>query len=217
MATSLGQEKALFAKCNVTQEQDIVSAIQSATQKWPNKSIGGVVCCGGLSDGALTIDHEGNPADLKPFEKLVQVNLIGSYNLSRLVASEMVRRGGGRGTEEKGSILLVSSTSYQDPQPGLAGYAASKGGVASLVLPLSQDLARFGIRVNAVAPSMFETAMMQGIAPRARKAIESRFVFPKRGERMSFLPSSAITRCAKLTANALLTLVILYSFCSWST
>lgn len=202
MAAALGDDKALFAQCDVASEDQIVSAIQAAQSKWPNVPIGGLVNCGGLSGGQLTIDHEGHPASLDYFQHLVQVNLIGSFNLSRLVAAEMARQGGGarRGSssspgelEERGSILLVASTSYQDPQPGLAGYAASKGGVASLVLPLSQDLARFGIRVNAVAPSLFETAMGAGLAPRARKVLESRFVFPKRGQ--SALRSASCWLC----------------------
>lgn len=185
----MGPSRALFCHCDVTKESDVLTAIKTARDKWPNVRTAGLVNCGGLSTGELTVNRKGEPAGLDLFKKTVEVNLVGSFNLSRLVAAEMARESGmGKdldGKSDNGLILLVGSTSSQDPQPGLSGYAASKGGVASLVLPLYQDLAAFGIRVNAIAPSLFDTAMGARVPSKARKAIEDLLVYPKRCEHLA--------------------------------
>lgn len=197
---TLGPGKAFFAQCDATSEADVAQVIKSAKAKWPKARTAGLVYCSGISLGGLTVSNDGQPADLDIFKKVINVNLVGSYNAARLVAATIAQETG-RSTEDNGLILLVSSASYQDPQPGLAAYAASKGGVASMVLSLSQvpphvfkdtrltashvlssgqDLARYGIRANAIAPSLFNTGMGASIPPGARQAIEKRFVHPKR-------------------------------------
>ncbi|CAB4373915.1 3-hydroxyacyl-CoA dehydrogenase type-2 [Rhizophagus irregularis] len=153
-----GQEKnVLFVQADVTSEEEISKAIQQAVEKF-GENIRGVVNCGGVFIVGKIIGSNGKPLDLNTFKFGINVNLVGTFNVCRLVAAQMVKQ---KPLEEgeRGVIVNISSIAYQDGQVGQVTYSATKGGVASMTLPMTRDLSRFGIRVVAIAPGLFETPM----------------------------------------------------------
>lgn len=138
-----------------------------------------VVSCAGIGtagrilpkDGSLTIDL---------FERTVRVNLIGTYTVLNIAARAMAALDPLDADGARGVIVNTASVAWQDGQIGQAAYAASKGGVVSLTLPAARELARVGIRVMAIAPGLFETAMSAGLPPEVRTALEAGLPFPSR-------------------------------------
>ncbi len=129
--------------------------------------------------GAARIAGKKGPHDLKLFERVVHVNLIGTFNMLRLAtAAMMINAPNAAG--ERGVIINTSSVAALEGQIGQAAYAASKGGVASLTLPAVRELARFGIRVVAIAPGTFDTDMMADTSDEVRQSLEAQIPFPKR-------------------------------------
>ena len=123
-----------------------------------------MVHCAGVVGAARLVGKNG-PHDLALFERVVRVNLVGTFNVARLTATAMSTNAHAQ-EGERGVIVTTASVAAFDGQIGQAAYAASKGGVASLTLPLARELARFGIRVVAIAPGIFDTAMMAGMSAR---------------------------------------------------
>ena len=116
---------------------------------------------------------------LASFERVVKINLIGSFNMMRLVAERMIASE--PTTEnERGVIISTVSVAAYEGQIGQAAYAASKGGIASLTLPAAREFAQFGIRVNAIAPGLFETPLLDELSEEAKKSLSSSIPFPKR-------------------------------------
>ncbi|CAH7668065.1 hypothetical protein BY996DRAFT_231711 [Phakopsora pachyrhizi] len=179
-------KRLIFHRCDIRSESDVLKGLQRAVETWPKKLIGGLIHCAGIGTVEKTIDSKGYPASLETFKKIIDINLTGSFNVARLVASQIVKQstsdslGKKLPIEDQGVIILTSSTSYEDGQVGQAAYASSKGGVASLVLPMSRDLARFGIRVIGVAPSLFETSMTQALSAKLRESLLRGLEFPRR-------------------------------------
>ncbi|KNB22111.1 3-hydroxy-2-methylbutyryl-CoA dehydrogenase, partial [Salmonella enterica subsp. enterica serovar Typhimurium] len=144
-----------FVRCDVTREDDGNAAVAAA------QSLGalrGLVNCAGIAIGSKTVGRDG-PHPLDAFARVIQINLIGTFNMIRLAAAAMSREEP-NGEGERGVIVNTASVAAYDGQMGQAAYAASKGGVASLTLPVARDLSRSGIRVMTVAPGIFETPMM---------------------------------------------------------
>ncbi|EGG12014.1 uncharacterized protein MELLADRAFT_51479 [Melampsora larici-populina 98AG31] len=193
--------RVVFQKCDVRSTSDIEEAIKKSTSNWPEKRIGGLVHCAGVVMAGKTVSSTGKPWDYETFRTVVDINLNGTFNVVRLIAAHIVKSQPLTSTSdsdesEKGVMILTSSTSYQDGQMGQAAYASSKGGVASLVLPLTRDLAQFGIRVNAIAPSLFETAMSQGMSSKVRKNLLNVVEFPSRfGQAKDF--SGLVLECIR--------------------
>jgi NAD(P)-dependent dehydrogenase (short-subunit alcohol dehydrogenase family) len=160
----------------VTREDDVQRAIDAAQQSLGPLS--GVVQCAGIL-GASRIAGKQGPHDLALFRKVVEVNLVGTFNVLRLAAATMSAHAP-NSEGERGVIVNTSSVSAFDGQIGQAAYSASKGGVASLTLPAARELARFGIRVVAIAPGVFETPMMAALAPEAQAALAGQVPFPPR-------------------------------------
>ncbi|CAB4402641.1 unnamed protein product [Rhizophagus irregularis] len=158
-----GQEKnVLFVQANVTSEEEISKAIQQAIDKFGG-NIRGVVNCGGIFSVGKIVDQSGKPLDLESFKFTINVNLVGTFNVCRLVAAQMVKQ---KPLEEgeRGVIINISSIAYEDGQAGLISYSASKGGVASMTLPMTRDLSRFGIRAVTIAPGFFDTPLSSAAA-----------------------------------------------------
>jgi NAD(P)-dependent dehydrogenase (short-subunit alcohol dehydrogenase family) len=174
LAAELGPQ-ALFVRTDVTREDQVRQALEAA------QSLGllaGVVQCAGILGAARIVGKQG-PHDLALFRKVVEINLIGTFNVLRLAAAAMsTREPNGEG--ERGVIVNTSSVAAYDGQIGQAAYSASKGGVASLTLPAARELARIGIRVVAIAPGVFETPMMTALAPEAQAALAAQVPFPPR-------------------------------------
>ncbi|RKQ67987.1 SDR family NAD(P)-dependent oxidoreductase [Oceanibaculum indicum] len=137
-----------------------------------------VVNCAGIVRGARIVGKDG-PSDLDTFRKVIEVNLIGTYNMIRLTAAEMGKLEP-LADGERGVITMTSSVAAYDGQIGQAAYSASKGGIAGLVLPAARDLARSGIRVMAIAPGLFQTPMMASLPAEVQESLGKSTPFPQR-------------------------------------
>ncbi|RAU39911.1 MULTISPECIES: 3-hydroxyacyl-CoA dehydrogenase [unclassified Pseudomonas] len=138
----------------------------------------GLVNCAGIVGAEKIVGKEG-PHRLDSFSRVINVNLIGSFNLLRLAAVAMAESTPEEGGE-RGVIINTASVAAFDGQIGQAAYAASKGAIASLTLPAARELARWGIRVMTIAPGIFETPMMAGMTPQVREALSAGVPFPQR-------------------------------------
>ncbi|HEV2973043.1 MAG TPA: SDR family NAD(P)-dependent oxidoreductase [Pirellulales bacterium] len=167
---------ARFAKTDVTDEAQVSAAIEVAVSSFGR--LDGAVSCAGIL-GAARIVGKSRPHDLQLFSRIVQVNLIGTFNVLRLAAAAMAANPPAA-DGERGIVINTSSVAAFEGQIGQAAYAASKGGVASLTLPAARELARFGIRVMAIAPGMFDTAMMSAAPDEVRSSLIDRIPFPSR-------------------------------------
>lgn len=174
-ASALGS-KARFSQTDVTSETDVGRAIDLAMQSFG--SLQGLVNCAGIIGAGRVVGKEG-PYDLAQFAKVVNVNLIGTFNCIRLAAAVMAQ-GTPNVEGERGVIVNTSSVAAFDGQIGQAAYSASKGGVAAMTLPLSRDLARHGIRVMTIAPGIFDTPMVGGMTPEVRQSLGEQVPFPPR-------------------------------------
>ncbi|CAB4485584.1 NAD(P)-binding protein [Rhizophagus irregularis] len=147
------KKKFSFVQANVTSEEEITKAIQQAIDKF-GENIRGVLNCAGVLVTGKIVDSKGKPLNLDSFKFAINVNLVGTFNVCRLVAAQMVKQ---KPLEEgeRGVIINISSITYQYGQTGNVPYSASKGGVASMTLPMTRDLSRFGIRVVTIAPGLF--------------------------------------------------------------
>jgi NAD(P)-dependent dehydrogenase (short-subunit alcohol dehydrogenase family) len=177
VAEDLGA-RATFACSDVCNADDISRAITNAVATFG--ALNGAVNCAGIVIGERVIGRNGVHA-LDAFERVINVNLLGTFNVARLTAaaiSSSSPAGGGDG--ERGVIVNTSSIAAYDGQIGQAAYAASKGGVAALTLPLARELAAHGIRVVAIAPGVFATPMVSGLPAAAQEALAADVPFPKR-------------------------------------
>lgn len=173
IATDIG---ATFVETDVTDEASVAHAI--ATAKTHMGQITAAVNCAGIATGEKTLGKNG-PHDLTAFRRTIDINLIGSFNVARLAAAEIAQNApdahGARGV-----IINTASIAAFDGQKGQAAYAASKGGIYGLSLPMARDLAREGIRVMAIAPGIFLTPMMQGLPQEVQDQLAQDVTFPKR-------------------------------------
>jgi NAD(P)-dependent dehydrogenase (short-subunit alcohol dehydrogenase family) len=165
-----------FAKTEVTDEAQVNSVIGVALSGFGR--LDGAVNCAGIL-GAARIVGKSGPHDLQLFSRIVQVNLVGTFNVLRLAAAAMAANPAAA-DGERGIIINTSSVAAFEGQIGQAAYAASKGGVTSLTLPAARELARFGIRVMAIAPGMFDTAMMSAAPDEVRQSLIDQIPFPSR-------------------------------------
>jgi NAD(P)-dependent dehydrogenase (short-subunit alcohol dehydrogenase family) len=175
LAGELGA-RARFIRTDVTSQSDAQAAVDLALREFGD--LHGLVQCAGILGAARIIGKDG-PHDLALFERVVRVNLIGTFNMLRLAAVAMSAGAADR-DGQRGVIVNTASVAAFEGQLGQAAYAASKGGVAGLTLPAARELARFGIRVVAVAPGVFETSMMSGATDELRQTLTDQIPFPSR-------------------------------------
>ncbi|GAB3629164.1 3-hydroxy-2-methylbutyryl-CoA dehydrogenase [Pandoraea terrae] len=164
-----------FVKCDVTRADDGEAVVAAARQRG---TLRGLVNCAGIAIGCKTVGKDG-PHPLDTFAKVIQINLIGTFNMIRLAAAQMTMNEP-NGEGERGVIINTASVAAYDGQIGQAAYAASKGGVASLTLPVARDLSKRGIRVMTIAPGLFETPMMLGMPQDVQDALGKMVPFPPR-------------------------------------
>jgi len=168
--------KAAFVTTDVASESSAQGAIDLAVSRFG--ALHGLINCAGILGASRIVGREA-PHDLGLFQKVIQVNLIGTFNMLRLAATAMTKNE--PNTEgERGVIINTASIAAFEGQIGQAAYSASKGGVAALTLPAARELSRFGIRVVAIAPGVFETAMMQAAPDAVRQSLVDQSVFPPR-------------------------------------
>lgn len=175
LAAQLG-DCARFAKTDVTREDDVCRAVQTAVREFGGLS--GAVCCAGIVIGQRVLGKDG-PHALATFAKVVEVNLVGTFNVIRL-AAEQIAQQPPEEEGERGVIITTASVAALEGQIGQAAYAASKAGVAGMTLPVARELARFGIRVMTIAPGTFDTPMMAGMSEAVRQSLAEQVPFPPR-------------------------------------
>jgi NAD(P)-dependent dehydrogenase (short-subunit alcohol dehydrogenase family) len=175
LAAELGDVAAAF-EGDVTDEAQVQAAVDGAVEAFGELRL--VVGCAGIGWAEKTVGKEG-AANLQPFETVVRVNLIGMYNVLRLGAAAMNTNEPDAGGE-RGCVVMTASIAAWDGQIGQTAYSASKGGVASLTLPAARDLASRGIRVNTIAPGLFDTPLLAALPQEARDALGAGVPFPRR-------------------------------------
>lgn len=174
-AAALG-DQAHFVKTDVTGEADVQNAVSTAQEIFG--SLWGVVNCAGIAIAEKTVGKTG-PHDLGRFTKVIQVNLIGTFNVIRLAAVAMAQNEPAPGGE-RGVIVNTASVAAFDGQIGQVAYSASKGGIVGMTLPIARDLARDGIRVMTIAPGIFDTPLLAGLSEPARISLGQQVPFPPR-------------------------------------
>jgi NAD(P)-dependent dehydrogenase (short-subunit alcohol dehydrogenase family) len=160
----------------VTKEDEVEAAVSGAVE-----GLGGLrlaVSCAGIGWAERTVGKNG-AANLQPFETVVRVNLIGTFNVLRLAAAAMAQNEP-LDDGERGAVVMTASIAAFDGQIGQTAYSASKGGIASLTLPAARDLARTGIRVCTIAPGLFDTPLLAALPEEAREALGRQVPFPAR-------------------------------------
>jgi NAD(P)-dependent dehydrogenase (short-subunit alcohol dehydrogenase family) len=169
-------DRCLFSAADVTDAEAIGAALALARERFG--PLRGVVVSAGIVH-AERIVGRGGPADLEAFRRVVEVDLVGTFNVLRLAAAAM-QDSEPDAEGQRGVIVTTSSAAAFDGQIGQAAYAAAKGGVAALTLPAARELGRYGIRVVSVAPGVFETPMMRPVAEERRQALAAQTPFPPR-------------------------------------
>jgi NAD(P)-dependent dehydrogenase (short-subunit alcohol dehydrogenase family) len=167
---------ALFAETDVTDAGNVKGAIDATLQNFGG--LHGAINCAGIAAAEKVLGREG-PHSLKSFSQVVEVNLVGTFNVVRLAAEAMAKNEPTAGGE-RGVIVNTASVAAFDGQIGQVAYAASKGGVAAMTLPIARELARHGIRVMTIAPGIFDTAMLAGLPEAARESLGEQVLFPRR-------------------------------------
>jgi NAD(P)-dependent dehydrogenase (short-subunit alcohol dehydrogenase family) len=164
-----------FLKCDVTSEADGLAVVAAA------QSMGklvGLVNCAGVAPAVKTVGKDG-PHPLDVFQRVVNINLVGTFNMSRLAAAAM-QDGEANASGERGVIINTASVAAYDGQIGQAAYGSSKAAVVGLTLPMARDLSRSGIRVMTIAPGIFETPMLLGMPQEVQDALGRMVPFPPR-------------------------------------
>jgi NAD(P)-dependent dehydrogenase (short-subunit alcohol dehydrogenase family) len=171
LAAELG-DRAAFAACDVTREEQVQAAVEGAGE------LRIAVCCAGIGWAEKTAGRRG-PHASEPFETVVRVNLIGTFNLLRLAAAAMLANEPDAGGE-RGVVVTTASIAAYDGQIGQIAYSASKGGIVGMTLPAARDLASAGIRVCTIAPGLFDTPLLAGLPEEAREALGAQVPHPSR-------------------------------------
>lgn len=175
LAAELG-DAALFVPTNVSDEAAVQRAVDEAVARFGKLDV--VVNCAGIAPPAKTIGKDG-PHALELFRKVLDVNLIGTFNVIRLAAWAMSKNNPNR-EGERGVVINTASVAAFDGQMGQAAYAASKGGIVGMTLPIARDLARNGIRVVTIAPGLFHTPLFDGLSADAVASLGQQVPFPPR-------------------------------------
>lgn len=165
---------ATFVKCDVTQEADGQAVVAAATAAG---TLRGLINCAGVAPAMKTVGKDGAHA-LELFQRVVNINLVGTFNMARLAAEAMSKTEAMQ--DERGIIINTASVAAFDGQMGQAAYASSKAAVVGLTLPMARDLSRNGIRVMTIAPGIFETPMLLGMPQEVQDALGKMVPFPSR-------------------------------------
>ncbi len=176
LAKRLGDNVAYF-NVNVTDEDSVAAALRGVKEQFGDIHI----CCNyaGIGTPGRTLGRDG-PLPLEYFKRVVDVNLIGTFNVLRLVAEQMATHDPVTDDGCRGVIINTASVAAYEGQIGQAAYSASKGGVVGMTLPIARDLSSLGIRVNTIAPGLISTPMLKGLPEPAQASLAATVLFPKR-------------------------------------
>ncbi len=178
-----GQVGGLAIRCDVADDGAATAALAEAREKHGSARI--LINCAGVGPAKRIVGRDG-PMPLADFERTIRINLIGSFNMMRLVGAEASRLDPLE-DGERGVIISVASVAAFEGQIGQAAYASSKGGIAALTMPAAREFAQFGIRVLAIAPGIFGTPMLRGLPEAAQQSLGEQVPFPRRlGEPSEF-------------------------------
>jgi NAD(P)-dependent dehydrogenase (short-subunit alcohol dehydrogenase family) len=166
----------VFVGGDVTSAEDAAAAVAAAQSRAPLRV---VVNCAGIAPPAKVLDRDGNPAVLADFERIVRINLVGTFNVLSQ-ASAVIAKNDPTESGDRGVIVNTASVAAFDGQIGQPAYAASKGGVHAMTLPVARELARHGIRVCTIAPGIMETPMLMGLPQAAQDSLGQQVPFPSR-------------------------------------
>jgi NAD(P)-dependent dehydrogenase (short-subunit alcohol dehydrogenase family) len=169
-------DNVIAAAADITSEEEVSAAINATHERFGSLQI--LVNCAGIAMALRTTSKNG-PHPLDVFETVIRINLIGTFNVIRLAAASMARNEPNP-EGERGVIVNTASVAAFDGQIGQAAYSASKGGIVGMTLPLARDLARDGIRVNTIAPGIFDTPLMAGLPQETRDSLSQQVPFPPR-------------------------------------
>ncbi|MET0861708.1 MAG: SDR family NAD(P)-dependent oxidoreductase [Microbacterium sp.] len=181
LASSAGAELAAelggsFAAADVTSVEQVAAAVEVAAAAGPLRV---VVNCAGIAPPAKVLDRDGSPSSLADFERVIRINLVGTYNVIGQASAVMARAEPGDDAD-RGVIVNTASVAAFDGQIGQPAYSASKGGVHAMTLPIARELARYGIRVLTIAPGIMETPMLMGLPQAAQDSLGQQVPFPAR-------------------------------------
>ncbi len=163
--------------CDVTSESSVQKAIKETKQKFGVPRV--CINFAGILDGGRIVSKEG-PMSLEHFKHVIDVDLVGTFNVMRLALAEMMQLDTIGEAQERGVVINISSIASTDGQIGQVAYSASKAGVAGMTLPVAREMASFGIRIACIAPGVFETPMMQNASDKIRAGLLTSAVFPNR-------------------------------------
>ncbi|SFJ54784.1 3-hydroxyacyl-CoA dehydrogenase [Thermoflavimicrobium dichotomicum] len=175
LAEDLGGQ-AIFVKTDVTDEKSVQHAVDTVVNRFGGVHV--VVNCAGIAIAKKVLGKNGLH-DLDSFAKVIQVNLIGTFNVIRLAAEKMIQNEP-NADGERGVIINTASVAAFEGQIGQAAYSASKGGIVGMTLPLARELAAHGIRVMTIAPGLFDTPLFASLPDKAREALGATIPFPSR-------------------------------------
>ena len=174
-AAELG-DRAMFVRTDVSDEANVKASIKTANEFMSGITL--AVNCAGIATAGRTLGREGTwPAET--FNRVIQINLIGSYNVTKEAAAVM-QLNDANADGERGVVISTASVAAFEGQIGQAAYSASKGGVVGMMLPLAREFAQFGIRVNTIAPGIFMTPMMAGMPEEVQESLGRQIPFPPR-------------------------------------
>jgi NAD(P)-dependent dehydrogenase (short-subunit alcohol dehydrogenase family) len=165
-----------FTPADVTSEREVAAAVRQTVEVFGGLHI--LVNCAGVATPGRVLDRQGEPVPLERFEQVVVTNLVGTYNVIRLAAAQMAKQA--LDGEERGVIVNTASIAAFDGQIGQNAYAASKGAVAAMTLPLARDLASIAVRVVTIAPGIFDTPMLAGLPEERREVLAAMLPHPRR-------------------------------------
>lgn len=175
LAAELGAQ-ARFVPTNVADEAAVQTAVATAVSTFG--ALHGAISCAGIGVAEKTVGKDG-PHALASFKKVIEINLIGTFNVLRLAAAQMSQQEP-NASGERGVLISTASIAAFDGQIGQAAYSASKGGIVGMTLPIARDLARTGIRVVTIAPGLFDTPLLAGLPEDVKKVLGAQVPFPSR-------------------------------------
>lgn len=193
-----------FARCDVTDEASVEAALASVRAAHGQERI--LVNCAGVVVGRRTVRRVRDtgaiePHDLASFARVIQVNLVGTFLMTSRAATGMMSLPPLAPDGERGAIVMTSSVAADEGQMGQVAYAASKGGVAAMTLPIARDLAQDGIRVVSILPGLFHTPMFDSLSDEARRSLETSVPFPSRLGRPEEYAALAVHICENAMLN----------------
>lgn len=178
LVEEIGADKCAYAIVDVVDEESVVAGLDKAMDAYGKLHI--VANCAGIGPPGKIIDRDGEPLPLASFRKIVDINLIGTFNVMSKAAAQMARQDAVNEDGGRGVVINVGSVAAFDGQIGQPAYAGSKAGVVGMTLPVARELARYGIRVNTICPGLFMTPLAASLDEKVIEGLSNSVEFPKR-------------------------------------